>query len=193
MTPKPEHGSFHPADRKEWHEWLSKNHASSEGVLLTIHKKNSQNEGLLLPDAIDEALCFGWIDSKLSPQDQASYRLLFTPRKPGSIWSARNKQCVEELIREGKMTAAEIAKVVAAKKDGSWDILNDVEELRIPEDFRLSLAGNVEAQKNFVVLSDSAKKQVLWWIQSAKRSETRMKRIQLVVEELQKGAKNPFG
>ena len=193
MVPKPERGSFHAIDQREWREWLSKNHASSSGVWLTIRRKNTQRDGLFLSDAIDEALCFGWIDSKLSPQDKVSYRLLFTPRKSRSIWSARNKQRVEELTREGKMTTAGLAKVLAAKQDGSWDMLNDVDELKIPEDLRLALTGDDAAQKNFESLSASAKKQVLWWILNAKRQETRMKRIQIALERLQKSGRNPLG
>ncbi|RQW93223.1 MAG: hypothetical protein EHM79_00040, partial [Geobacter sp.] len=161
MALKPEDGSFRAIDREEWRQWLSKNHASSAGVWLTIRRKNTQSDGLFLSDAIDEALCFGWIDSKVVPQDQASYKLLFTPRKSRSIWSARNRQRVEELTREGKMTAAGLAKVLEAKRDGSWDMLNDVEELKIPEDLRLALMGDDVARKNFESLSASAKKQVL--------------------------------
>ena len=91
------------------------------------------------------------------------------------------------------MTAAGLAKVLAAKQDGSWDMLNDVDELKIPEDLRLALTGDDAAQKNFESLSASAKKQVLWWILNARRQETRMKRIQIALERLQKSGRNPLG
>ena len=191
--PKPEkYGSFHPGDLEAWHEWLNKNHASSQGVWLTVRKKNSSQKGILLPDAVEEGLCFGWIDSKLKPQNQDFYRLLFTPRKPGSIWSETNKKRVEQLAQEGKMTAAGLAKVAAAKKDGSWDKMTAVDQLEIPQDFHVALAINVAAQKNFELLNASLKKQVLWWLESAKTDETRAKRIKLAVEKLQNGKRNPL-
>ena len=115
-----------------------------------------------LADVVEEALCFGWIDSKLNVIDENHFKLLLTPRKKGSIWSKRNKQRVRRLIRQGLMTEAGLKVVEAAKKEGSWNRLDAVEELRLPEDLVKTLEVNKSAQKSFGAFSDSLKKQILW-------------------------------
>jgi uncharacterized protein YdeI (YjbR/CyaY-like superfamily) len=183
--------SFHPVDRKAWRAWLTRNHGSAEGVWLVVLKKNSGKAGVHLEEAVEEAVCFGWIDSKLNVADVNSFRLLFTPRKPGSIWSKSNKQRVEKLIQQGLMTEAGLEKVEAAKQDGSWNRIDTIDELRLPEDLRRTLAADSAAQKNFDAFSDSAKKMILWWIESAKKNETRQKRIQQAVASSAQN-KKPF-
>jgi uncharacterized protein YdeI (YjbR/CyaY-like superfamily) len=184
--------TFDPQGRRAWHEWLNRNHGSSPGIWLIIYKKNHEKQGLSLEDAVEEALCFGWIDSKLNVVDETRFKLLFTPRKPRSIWSKSNKQRVEKLIKQGLMTASGLEKIEAAKQDGSWNRLDSSEELRIPEDLRNALAADGMAQKNFGEYSNSTKKQILWWIESARKTETRTRRIEKVVKAAKKGKTNLF-
>ncbi len=146
-----------------------------------VNKKNSSQQGLMLDDVVEEALCFGWIDSKLNVVDNERYKLLLTPRKPQSIWSKNNKQRVEKLVLQGAMTAAGLEKVEAAKADGSWNRLDSIEELKLPEDLKAAFNLNRTAEANFDLFSDSLKKQILWWIESAKRPETRRQRIEKTV------------
>lgn len=170
-----------PKERRDWREWLSKNHASSQGIWVIVSKKKSDKKGISLEDVVEEALCFGWIDSKLNVVDEKSFKLLLTPRKPGSIWSKANKQRVEKLIGQGLMTGEGLGKIEAAKRGGSWNRLDAVEELRVPEDFGNALAANGNAKENFESFTLSAKKQLLWWIESARTHKTRLKRISQAV------------
>ncbi len=192
MKQHPKRGNLHPSNLTDWSNWLSKNHACNEGVWLTVRRKNSAKEGILLSQAVEEALRFGWIDSKLHTQDQDYYRLQFTPRKADSTWSQANKETVERLIKEGKMTEAGLAKVRAAKQNGSWDKLSDVDALKIPEDLQNAFFKDRSAKDNYEQLASSMKKQILWWIASAKLPETRAKRVKLTVEKLQSRKRNPF-
>jgi uncharacterized protein YdeI (YjbR/CyaY-like superfamily) len=171
--------TFAPQDRKAWRHWLTRNHATSKGVWLIIQKKNSPQKGVTLEEATEEAVAFGWIDSKLNVVDEKRYKLLFSPRKAGGIWSKSNKDRVEKLLREGLMTDTGLQKVEEAKRDGSWTRLDAVEELRLPEDFKKAL--DESAKRSFEAFNDSLKKQILWWIESAKRQETRTSRIEQAV------------
>ena len=164
-------------NRRAWRAWLKKNHARREGVRLVVHKKNYGKSKLTYDDVVEEALCFGWIDSRLNVLDDERFTLRISPRKPNSVWAKSNKQRVQKLVRQGLMMPAGIAKVQAAKRDGSWGKLDAVEALRIPTDLRTAMAANRRAQRNFAGFSNSAKKMILWWITSAKRPETRAKRI----------------
>ena len=123
--------------RQQWREWISQNHASAKGVWLVIKKKGNNEFGVTLEDAVEESVAFGWIDSKLHVVDEKTYQLLFTPRKAGSLWSESNKARVEKLLKEGLMTPAGMEKVATAKRDGSWNKLNAVNELRLPPDFEI--------------------------------------------------------
>lgn len=178
-----------PKDRASWRQWLQRNHATSASVWLVVNKKNSRVRGISLNDAVEEALCFGWIDGMLNVLDDERYKLLFSPRKPNSIWSKNNKRRIERLIQQGLMTAAGLDKIEAAKKDGSWKALDAVEELVIPVDLRKALDENPTANKSFSGFPDSLKKSILYWIQSAKRPETRWKRIQQTVAMAEKNIK----
>ncbi len=178
-------------NRQQWREWLNKNHASAIGVWLVIKKKSNNEFGVTLDDAVEEAVAYGWIDSKLHLVDKKNYQLLFTPRKSRSIWSESNKARVEKLLKEGLMTPAGIEKVEAAKRDGSWNKLDSVNELRLPPDFESLLAADSEAQNNFAAFSPSTKKQILWSIEIAKRPQTRQKRI-LQAVAWAKQNKNPY-
>ena len=182
---------YYAKDRKEWRKWLEKNHDTSQGIWLIYHKKCSSEPCVSYDEAVEEALSFGWIDSKVKKLDEERYMQVFTPRKPKSIWSKLNKQRVQKVIEQGLMTPAGLKKIETAKKDGSWDFLEDIDNLVIPEDLVKSLNQNSPAKSNFESFSDSVKKQILFWIKSAKRPETRIKRIKKVVMLAEKNEK-PF-
>lgn len=168
-------------DRKVWRKWLEKNHATAGGVWLEYYKKASGKQRLTIAEAVEEALCFGWIDSKAKPVDAERFKQTFTPRKPKSVWSKINKARVAKLTRAGLMTHAGLEKVNAAKRDGSWNRLDAVDLNALPKDFQDALEANPTAAKNFAAFSKSAKGMTLWWILSAKRVETREKRVRAAV------------
>jgi uncharacterized protein YdeI (YjbR/CyaY-like superfamily) len=172
---------LHIHNRGSWRTWLQNNHALSTGVWLVVSKKKSSTPAVLYDEAVEEALCFGWIDSQLQKSDEESYLLWMSPRKPGSIWSLNNKRRIEKLTKKGVMTAAGLQKINAAKKDGSWDVIDDIETLTIPDDLQQALEHNRQAMNNFTSFPASSKKMLLFWILSAKKSETRAKRIQQTV------------
>lgn len=168
-------------NRSEWREWLAMNHATSTGIWLVYYKKASGQPSVSYDEAVEEALCFGWIDSRVNSIDAERYRQIFSPRKPESSWSKLNKQRVERLIRDGAMNVAGLEKIAAAKKDGSWNILDDIEDLRFSADFLEALNSNQVAYDNFMAFSPSSQKNIVRWIESAKRTETRKKRIEETV------------
>lgn len=165
-------------DREEWRTWLSKNHELKKSVWLVYYKKESGKKSITYTEAVEEALCFGWIDSKPNKIDEKSYMQLFSQRKKKSVWSKINKERVVRLIQQNLMTVAGMEKVNEAKKNGSWDSLNEVEEMIFPEDFKKAMNKNKLAKKYFDAFSNSSKKMILYWIHSAKRPETRSKRIE---------------
>ncbi|OPX58394.1 MAG: hypothetical protein A4E25_01697 [Methanobacterium sp. PtaB.Bin024] len=182
---------YYAKNRQEWHQWLSENHETSPGVWLVYHKKNSPKSSVSYEDAVQEAIIFGWIDSKVNALDEERYMQVFTPRKPGSNWSKSNKNRVQHLNRRGLMKTAGLKKVEAAKKDGSWNFLNDIENLVVPEDLKKALNKNKTATKNFNSFTDSHKKQILYWIGTAKKHDTRLKRIKVTVKAAKEN-KKPF-
>lgn len=161
----------------EWRAWLARNHAREEGVWLVRFKKHCGAKYVSTEDAIDEALCFGWIDSLPRKLDEERTMLWFAPRKPGSNWSKRNKERVAALIADGRMTAAGMAKVEAAKQDGTWNALDAVEALEIPPELATEFARYATARQNFEAFPRSARRGILEWIMNAWRPETRAKRI----------------
>lgn len=173
--------SYHPKTRAEWRKWLAANHSISKGIWLILVKKGARLAGIMYSDAVEEALCFGWIDSRPGTLDTERYRLYFSPRKPGSVWSRLNKQRIRKLVKEGNMTSAGLTKIEAAKKDGSWNKLDAIDRLEIPMDLLEQLSANEEAKRNFEGFSPSSKKIILFWIASAKRDETRQRRIEETV------------
>ena len=168
---------FYAKDRKIWRAWLKKNHAGAENVWLIIYKKVSGTPSVYYHDAVEEALCFGWIDSVANKRDNKSFFLFFSNRKPKSGWSKVNKNRIEKLSKLKLMTTAGLAKIEAAKKDGSWNALDAIEELVMPADLKKQFAGNKKALKHFEVFPPSVKKGIFHWVESAKRDETRSKRI----------------
>ncbi len=173
--------SFYASNRQEWRDWLAKNHATSPGVWLIYFKKESGKPRVEYADAVEEALCFGWVDSRPNKIDDQSYMQLFSPRKPKSPWSKLNKERVEKLIQQGLMTPAGLAKIELAKQNGSWNTYDGVETLAVPPDLQAALDANDTARANFEAFSPSSKKTILWWIESAKRPETRAKRVEETV------------
>jgi uncharacterized protein YdeI (YjbR/CyaY-like superfamily) len=172
-----ERKELRPRDRAAWRRWLGTNHVKSSGVLLVLKKKSAAGRGLRYEEAVEEALCFGWIDSKTRSLDEHHVLQLFTPRKPKSAWSKLNKERVNRLSSEGRMAAPGFAAIERAKSNGSWTALDSVEALEVPDDLAAALVRNKKAARNFEAFSPSAKKGYLSWIQSAKRRETRAKRI----------------
>lgn len=166
-----------PESRAAWRRWLSERHGSSPGVWVIWRKKGAGPRGITLEDAVLEALCFGWIDSRLRPLDGTRSALLFTPRRPGGTWSRVNKKRIESLLAEGLIAEPGLMAIQAAQRDGSWDALNAVDELRVPDDLAQALAASPDAQANFDALAPSSKKLALAWIGSAKRAQTRARRV----------------
>ena len=173
----PPDNSFLVKSREEWRDWLAKNHTNSTGVWLITFKKSSGQPRLEYAEAVEEALCFGWVDSLPRKLDDERTMLYFAPRKKGSGWSALNKQRVEKLIREGLLMPAGLTKIEAAKQDGTWSKLDDVESLVIPDDLCSALATYPNGTKYFNAFPKSVKRGILEWIRNAKRAETRQKRI----------------
>jgi uncharacterized protein YdeI (YjbR/CyaY-like superfamily) len=169
-------------DRKSWRDWLAANHATSPGVWLVVFKKESGKQKLTYPEIVEDALSFGWIDNKANKVDSVSYKLKLSPRKPGSIWARSNKERVKKLIEGGLMTPAGLEKIEAAKADGSWNLMDNVEDLKLPDDLIQALAANKRAQTNFKAFGDSYKKVLLYWLESAKMPQTRANRITKIIE-----------
>lgn len=173
---------FYPANRKEWRAWLKKHHDKKQSVWLVFYKQKAGMATISWSDAVDEALCFGWIDSKKKPVDEEKYIQFFSRRKTKGTWSKINKQKIEQLIAAGMMMPAGFASIEAAKQNGSWAILDDVEELGIPADLEQAFNAHPGSGDFFSGLSRSAKKSILQWLVLAKRPETRQKRITEVAE-----------
>jgi uncharacterized protein YdeI (YjbR/CyaY-like superfamily) len=172
---------YYAKDRHEWRKWLEENAATLRGVWLIYYKQGSGRPCVSYEEAVEEALCFGWIDSRANALDGESYVQFFSPRKPKSPWSKSNKQRVEKLIQQGLMTAAGLKAIEAAKQNGSWNVYDAIEALIMPEDLKDALVANKTANANFEAFSSSSKKQLLWWVESAKRPDTRLKRIEQIV------------
>ncbi|MBS2213888.1 YdeI/OmpD-associated family protein [Carboxylicivirga mesophila] len=171
-----------PPNRQAWREWLAANHQQQAAVWLVLHKKQSPGHNLSWSEAVDEALCFGWIDSTKKTIDAERYQQYFTKRKAKSNWSKVNKAKVQTLIDQGLMTAAGYKSIEIAKANGSWTILDTVEALTLPDDLKAELAKRNGAMAYFDGLSKSNKKILLHWVVSAKRPTTRQKRITEIAE-----------
>ena len=173
--------TFYPKSQAEWRTWLSHNHRKEKAVWLIFCKKNSGMPTLSWSEAVDEALCFGWIDSKKQTIDDKQYRQFFCVRKPTSTWSKVNKLKITQLIEQGLMTADGLKCIEVAKANGSWTILDEVEECIIPTDLKAAFAAYTNAEAYFTSLSKSNQKIMLSWVVLAKRAETRAKRINEIV------------
>jgi len=164
------------ASRADWRAWLETNHRRTDGVWLVSHKKHHPLY-LAWEDIVREALCFGWIDGQAKRLDADRTMRYVSPRKPGSPWSALNKRHIAELEECGAMRPAGREKIEAAKQDGSWTLLDDVEALIVPDDMAEALASTPGARPNYDAFVPSAKRGLLWWVKSARTPATRAARI----------------
>lgn len=173
-----------PAQRTDWRQWLAANPDRSEGIWVVYRKKSSDLAGPTYDDLVEEALCFGWIDSVTRRVDDDRTIQWFSPRRPGGVWSAPNKQRIERLERAGLMTAAGRAAIERAKADGSWSQADQVDALEVPPDLAAALDDDPAARAAYEGLPDAAKKQLLWAVYSAKRTDTRARRVAEVLRQL---------
>lgn len=173
---------FYPTSRTDWRKWLQKNHLLKQSVWLVLYKKSSSKHTITWREAVDEGLCFAWIDSKKIAIDKEKSHQFFTKRKPKGTWSKINKEKVTELIEQGLMTKAGLEIIDIAKQNGSWNILDDVEELLIPQDLEDKLKLNDNAMEVFLSLSKSVRKAMLHRLLFARRVETRQKRLAEIIE-----------
>lgn len=169
--------TFYAESRHAWRQWLELYHDKQASVWLIYHKKQSDKPTLTWTEAVDEALCFGWVDSRKKPIDKERYMQFFSPRKPNGTWSKINKEKVQQLIQEQRMTAAGLACIEKARKNGSWTILDEVEALIVPEDLEAALGAHAGAKEFFSGLSKSVRKSMLQWLVLARRPETRQMRV----------------
>lgn len=165
----------------EWRKWLSSNHDISDGVYLILYKVSSNKRTMRWEEAVRVALCFGWIDSTAKRIDEEKRKQLFTPRKRKSVWSRLNKQHINELTNQGLMHESGLKKIKEAKKDGSWASLDKVEKLIVPDDLKKAFDSNPKAFKNYQSFSKTYRKGYLYWLNQAKRQETRERRIEEIV------------
>lgn len=175
-------GIFYPKSQTAWRKWLEKNHHSKQAVWLVFYKKKSDRKSITWSEAVDVALCFGWIDSKKVKVDEETSHQFFSKRKPTSTWSKINKDKIQKLLDAGLMTAAGLASVETAKENGSWTILDEVEALIIPSDLIAAFDLHNGSKEYFLSLSRTVKKMILQWIVLAKRTETRQKYISEVAK-----------
>ncbi len=163
--------------REHWREWLAGNYERDEAVWLVTYKKHCGDRYVDYGATVEEALCFGWVDSHTRRVDEDRTKLLFSPRRKGSPWSRSNKERVACLIADGRMTPAGMIKIEAAKADGSWLFMDDIEAGIVPGDLAAALDANPDAAANWERIRHSAKKVILLWIKTAKTQLTRDKRI----------------
>jgi uncharacterized protein YdeI (YjbR/CyaY-like superfamily) len=177
-------------NRNEWRNWLEKNHKSNDGIWMIHFKVKSKKQSVSHKEAVEEALCFGWIDSKLKSIDEERYILRYTSRKGKSVWSKINKDAAEKMISEGKMKEEGFKKIEIAKKQGLWDsaYTNLVKE-RMPSDLKKALLENKEAWKNFKNFANSYRNSYIGWIKNSKTEQTRKKRINEVVKRSEQNKK----
>ncbi|QDH79693.1 hypothetical protein FKX85_11860 [Echinicola soli] len=173
--------TFCPSGRKDWRQWLEDNHQIQDAVWLVQYKKVSKKASLSWEEAVEEALCFGWIDGKRKSISNESYRQFFCKRKATSTWSRINKEKVKQLMDQGRMRKAGVEAIETAKRNGAWSMLDEVEALVIPEDLQVAFSHYPGSKVTFSEWSKSTKKMALHWIVMAKRPETRQRRIDKVV------------
>lgn len=177
-------------DGAEFREWLSENHDKESEIWIGMFKKASGKVGINYDQALDEALCFGWIDGIVKKYDQDSFMQRFTPRRAKSNWSKINVGHVERLIKEGKMTKAGLTEVEAAKKDGRWErAYHSPSNMKIPEDFLKELAKSKKAIEFFETLNKTNRFYIAYQLQDAKKEETRIRRMKKIIETLERGEK----
>lgn len=179
------------ANRQEWRAWLGENHDKEKEVWLVYFKKHTGKPSIPYDDAVEEALCFGWIDSLVHTIDDERYTQKYTPRKAKSIWSELNKTRVQKMIEQGKMTPAGLKLIEEAKANGQWHKATPSRNspIEIPSDVEQALLANEHAWKNFMGMTASQRSQYIYWILDAKREETRQKRINDTVRRAEQNMK----
>jgi uncharacterized protein YdeI (YjbR/CyaY-like superfamily) len=178
------------ASSRDFRAWLSKNHRQSDGILLRIYKKDAALRTVTYSEALDQALCFGWIDGQKRPFDKQSWLQQFTPRRRNSGWSKANTQHAERLITTGEMTPAGLREVTAAKADGRWDAAYDsFSNAAVPDDFLKELARNKKAKAFFQTLNKTNLYSIAYRLQTAKKPETRESRMRGIIDKLARGEK----
>ena len=173
--------AFHGKSRNEWRQWLAEHHQREKSVWLIIYHKSSETASVYYEEAVEEALCFGWIDSVAHKRDEESRYQFFSPRKAKSNWSKSNKERAERMIAAGLMTTEGQKRIDLAKETGTWDALVDVQNSVLPDDLKLELNKNKDAMEHFNAFPPSSKRIILEWILNAKKPETRQKRIEETV------------
>ena len=177
-------------NRDAWRAWLEKNHAREKELWLVLYKKSSNKPTVSYAEAVEEALCFGWIDGLTKGVDEEKYAVRFSPRKSGSVWSESNKKRVAKMIELGLMMQVGLAKIEEAKRNGEWDKATEREDTtNISPELKRALESDKIAQQNFDKLAPSHKRQYIGWIADAKRDETRERRIRQAVQMLKENKK----
>jgi uncharacterized protein YdeI (YjbR/CyaY-like superfamily) len=174
--------AYYFEDINKWATWLSANHDKAQNIWLILYKKDTKIPSLNHTEALEIALCWGWIDSTINQRDTDSFYLFFAKRNPRSKWSKVNKDKVEVLLAKKKLHPSGLAMVEHAKKTGTWDALNDLENLIVPHHLKIEFDKNPEALENFEAFPHSVKRATLEWLFNAKRVETRLKRVQKIIE-----------
>jgi len=175
---------FNFNNREEWRKWLENNNFKEKEIWVIIQKKNSPKIGLKYQEAVEEAICYGWIDSKMQSINTETFRQRFSPRRKNSIWSKKNKERAEKMIKEKKMKEAGFSTIKKAKQNGKWNnAYSSNMVLTIPENLQKALKQNKTTLKNFNNFSNSTKLQLIYWINNAKKEKTRKKRIKEIVKK----------
>lgn len=167
----------HPEDREAWREWLAANHATATGAWLVTWRRAAGRPAMAYEAAVEEALCFGWIDGQAATIDEERGKQYFSPRRAGSGWARTNKARVERLIADGRMQPAGLAVIERAKSDGTWELFDTVDRLEVPDDLAAALDARPPARRHWEEFKPGAKRALLGWIVLAKRPETRASRI----------------
>jgi uncharacterized protein YdeI (YjbR/CyaY-like superfamily) len=177
----------HADTRQAWRDWLAEHHASSDGIWLAHWTKTSGGPVLDYEAIVEEALCFGWIDGLVHSLEDGRQAHLMTPRRRGSGWSPSNKDRVERLIAAGRMDDSGMAVIQAAQADGSWSMQDAAEALIEPGELAAALNANAEARRQWEAFPRSPRRALIWWVMSAKRPETRARRVNQIVDEAAHG------
>jgi len=181
---------LHMASRGNWRSWLEKNHDTKKGAWLIFYKKHTGKPNVTYDEAVEEALCFGWIDSIVKTIDREKFARRFTPRKPDSKWSESNKKRAEKMITQGRMTKAGLELINQAKQRGQWS-QNSLppREISVPKYIEHALGSNKKALINFIKLAPSYRRRYIGWVDSAKKEETRKRRLAEVIGVLERNEK----
>lgn len=178
---------IHPETRQSWREWLARHHGTARGVWLASWRRGTGRPAVPYPETVEEALCFGWIDSMADTLDERRRLQLFTPRKPRSAWTRLNRERVARMEARGRMADAGRRAVEAARANGWWTVYDQVEDLREPEELAAALDAAPPARREWDAFPPSARKQMLWWVVSAARPDTRARRISAIVAAARQG------